>query len=64
MLLLLMTIIIPDVAANNVLTLRVYQGWSVLINEEVQQLGWLFVSSSKILRIILFIWHFQVNRFY
>ena len=64
MLLLLMTIIIPDVAANNVLTLRVYQGWSVLINEDVQQLGWLFVSSSKILRIILFIWHFQVNRFY
>ena len=64
MLLLLMTIIIPYVAANNVLTLRVYQGWSVLINEEVQQLGWLFVSSSKILRTILFIWHFQVNRFY
>ena len=62
MLLLLMTIIIPDVITNKVLTLRVYQGWSVLNNVEVQELVWLFfISSLKILRIILFIWHFRVK---
>ena len=57
-----MTIIIPDVITNKVLTLRVYQGWSVLNNVEVQELVWLFfISSLNILRMIPFIWHIRVK---